>query len=150
MFQKWLYWVGWKIFTRNGGKPGMGGWFYNGGMGNFKVSLHSWQRGSNPVNLWRSPPPYIAYSPSLSRTLSNPCPPLPCHLQSLTQLFFLLSCFFGWMGAHITLDVLFYLMIMDLNMSSIGNLVPEGPWCVLCIKARQVYWGLTSNVVFYW
>ena len=30
---------GWKIFTRNGGEPGMGGGrevgFYNGGMGNF-------------------------------------------------------------------------------------------------------------------
>ena len=26
---------GWKIFTRNGGKPGMGGGVYDGGMGNF-------------------------------------------------------------------------------------------------------------------
>ena len=26
---------GWEIFTRNGEKPGMAGWFYKGGMINF-------------------------------------------------------------------------------------------------------------------
>ena len=41
-----------------------------------------------------------------------PSPSLPCHLQPRPQLFFLLSCFFGWMGDHATFDVLFYLMII--------------------------------------
>ena len=31
---------------------------------------------------------------------------------------------------------------MDLHMSNLGTLVPEGPWCVLCSKSH--------NVVFYW
>ena len=39
---------------------------------------------------------------------------------------------------------------MDLHMSSLGTLVPEGPWCVFYATRRQVYWGLTHNVVFYW
>ena len=43
---------GWEIFTRKGGKPGMtGGWFYNREWEDFKVSLHSWQRGANPLIL---------------------------------------------------------------------------------------------------
>ena len=37
---------------------------------------------------------------------------------------------------------------MDLHMSSLGTLVPEGPWCVFYVTRRQVYWGLTHNVVF--
>ena len=36
----------------------------------------------------------------------------------------------------------------DLHMSSLGTLVPEGPWCVFYVTRRQVYWGLTHNVVF--
>ena len=47
---------GWKIFTRNEGKLGLGVW------GIFNFSLHSWQRGANPppsLILWRSP--YTAY-----------------------------------------------------------------------------------------
>ena len=39
---------------------------------------------------------------------------------------------------------------MDLHMSSLGTLVPEGPWCVFYVTRRQVYWGLTHVVVFYW
>ena len=34
-------------------------------------------------------------------------------------------------------------------MSSLGNLVQEGPWCVFYATRHQVYWGLTCNVVFY-
>ena len=37
---------------------------------------------------------------------------------------------------------------MDLHMLSLGTLVPEGPWCVVYVTRRQVYWGLTHNVVF--
>ena len=39
---------------------------------------------------------------------------------------------------------------MDLHMSSLGTLVPEGSWFAFYEKRIQVYWGLTHNVVFYW
>ena len=103
--------------------------------GKFLVSLHSWQRGSNSPFLWR--PSYVTY-PKLCPT---PSPPLPCHLQPPPQLFFLLSCFFGWMGDHATFDVLFYLIIIWIYTCQ--ALVPEGPWCVFYAKMSQVYRGLT-------
>ena len=37
---------------------------------------------------------------------------------------------------------------MDLNMSSLCTLVPEGPWCVFCATRSQVYWVLTDNMIF--
>ena len=37
---------------------------------------------------------------------------------------------------------------MDLHISSLGILVPEGPWCVFYATRRQLYWGLIHNVVF--
>ena len=43
---------------------------------------------------------------------SLPLSPNPCHLHPPHQGFFLLSCFFCWMGDHATFDVLFYLMII--------------------------------------
>ena len=39
---------------------------------------------------------------------------------------------------------------MDLYMSSLGTLVPKGPWCVFYVTKHHVYWGLTHNVIFYW
>ena len=39
---------------------------------------------------------------------------------------------------------------MDLNMLSLGKLVPEGPWCTFYATRRQVYWGLTHNGIFHW
>ena len=92
----------------------------------FEVSLHSWWMDANFPILWRT-----SYFACLRPPLSNfvqPIPPLPCHLKPLTPLFFLFSCFFGWMGDHATFDVLHYLA--DLQMSSLGTLVPEGPWCM--------------------
>ena len=38
--------------------------------------------------------------------------PLPCCLQPLPSLLFLLSCFFGCMGDRPIFDVLFYLMTL--------------------------------------
>ena len=38
---------------------------------------------------------------------------------------------------------------IDLHMSRLGNLVPEGPWCVFYATRCQVYWSLTHNVAFY-
>ena len=59
---------------------------------------------------------------------------------------------FGWVGGwsrHIWCAILLN-DNMELHMSSLGTLVPEGPWCVFYATRRQVYWGLTHNVVFYW
>ena len=55
--------------------------------------------------------PYIAYPLSFFKFCPTPSPLLPCHLQPPPQLFFLLSCFFDWLGDHATFDVLFYLML---------------------------------------
>ena len=111
----------------------------------FEVSLHSWWMDANFPILWRT-----SYFACLRLPLSNfvqPIPPLPCHLKPLTPLFFLFSCFFGWMGDHATFDVLHYLA--DLQMSSLGTLVPEGPWCMFYARRHHVCQGLIHNVVFY-
>ena len=113
-FSKMARMGGWKIFTRNGGKPGIGG----GGVGFMKYE-------DSPILL----------TPLLFQILSNHLSPTPCHLQPPPQLFFLLSCFFGWMGDHASFDVLFYYN-MNLHITSLGTLVPEVSWCgVLCNKA---------------
>ena len=97
----------WKIFTRDGGKPGMGGGgFIMGGWEVFEVLLHSWQGGAKSPVFYEDP---LYCLPSLFQILAN-LPALPCHLQPPPPLFWL-PCFFGRMGDHITLDVLFYLTI---------------------------------------
>ena len=113
----------------------------------FKVSLHSWQRGT----LYFMKTPYIAYP--LFQILSTPSAPLHCPVTSnpYRPLLFALSCFFDWMDDHTTVDALFFVMIiMDLHMLSLATLIQEEPWCVFCAARRQVCWGLTHNVVFYW
>ena len=108
-----------------------------GGWGLFNLSLNSWQRDASP--LFYEDPYYIAY-PSFSNflqpTLSHP---FPSHLQPSPSLFFLLTTFFGLMGDHAAFDVLLYLMIIWIYT-----------WCVFYATGRQVYWGLTHYVVFYW
>ena len=116
----------------------------------FKVSLHSWQRGT-PFFMKI---PYITYPlfQILSTPLNHPPPPLHCPVTSnpYCPLLFAFSCFFDWMDDHTTFDAQFYVMIiMDLHMLSLATLIPEEPWCVFCAARRQVYWGLTHNVVFY-
>ena len=87
-------------------------WFYNGGDGNFLVSLHSWQRRSN-LPFYEDSPILLTHPPvSFFKCCATPSPPHPYHLQPPSQLFFLLFCSFGWMGDHATFDVLFYLMII--------------------------------------
>ena len=61
-------------------------------------------------------PPYIAYLPPpfsnfVHHSFIHSHLPLSCHSNPYSQLFFLSSCFFGWMGDH-TFNVLFYLMII--------------------------------------
>ena len=38
--------------------------------------------------------------------------------------------------------------IMDLHMSSLGALTPEGPWCIFYAIGHQFCWGLIHNVSF--
>ena len=37
-----------------------------------------------------------------------------------------------------------HMINMDLHISSLGTLVPEGPWCMFFATRHQVYWGLTQ------
>ena len=82
--------------------------------------------------------------PLFFKFCQNPAPP-PCHLQSLTLLLILLSCFFDWMDHCATFDVLFYLMISYQWMCISGAL---GPWYVFYATRHQVYWGLTHDLAF--
>ena len=63
---------GWEIFTRNGGKPelgGGGGAFTMGGMGNFLKSLHIGGRGVLTPIIYEEPlilpipPPFVKFCP---------------------------------------------------------------------------------------
>ena len=99
--------------------------------------------------LWR--PLYIAYPPSFFQILSNPLS--LTFLQPPTSTLIVLSVVqFLWLNGwsyHIWCAILPN-DNMDLHMSSLGTLVPEGPWSVFYATRCQVYLGLTHNVVFYW
>ena len=71
---------------------------------------------------------------------------LPSTPRVLSVVLFLLLN--GW-SRHIWCAVLLN-DNMDLHMSSLGTLLPEGPWCVFYATRCQVYCGLTHSVVFYW
>ena len=111
---------------------------------------HSWQRVPKPPVLWR--PRHIVYPPPPLPPFFELFPPLTPHalrLQPATSIpiALLLPCFFCWMGDRATFyDLLNF--IMDLHLSSLGTLVPEGPCCVFYVTRHQVYWGMTRNMVF--
>ena len=75
----------------------------------------------------------------------SPCPQTPTPTVVSVALFLWLN---GW-WCHIWCAVLLN-DNMDLNMSSLGTIVLEGPWCVFYATRHQIYLGLTRNVVFYW
>ena len=134
---------GWEIFTRNGGKPGMGGWFYNGEGVIFKVSLHSWQSGANFSILWGPPPTlYIVYPPLFFKFCLLPEKKKKFSVTSnLHPHCFLSVVLFLWLNGW-SLHIWFAILLndnMDLHMSSLGSLVPEGPWCVFYITRHHVY-----------
>ena len=63
----------------------------------------------------------------------------------LLPLFFLLPSFSGWMGDHVTFDVLFYLMIIWIYTCRVWYLSTRRTLiCALC-KRRQVYWDLAHK-----
>ena len=119
IFSKMAVMEGGEKFLLEMGKPGMGGgWFYNGWDGKFFKSLYIVGRGvlirqfyEDPTLISRTSPPF--FFQILANPTPPPPPPLPCHLQPPPQRFFLLSCFFGWMGDHVTFDKLLYLMNMS-------------------------------------
>ena len=139
----------WEAITRNRGNPGMVGiCFMMGEWKIFKASLHSWQRGTNPLFYEVSS---ILPTPAFSLLLSTPppLPPLPCHLQPSSPLLFLLFCLF-WVNEwsqHIWCAVLLN-ENMDMHTSNLDTLVPEGSWCLFYVTRCHVYWSLTDNVVF--
>ena len=88
--------------------------------------------------IYLPPPPLILWRPAcianpLFQILSPPLPPTSQLPPTPTATF------------HVLLND-----NMDLHMSIIGALVPEGPWCVFYATRHQVYWGPIHNTVFYW
>ena len=92
-------------------------------------NLHSWQRGSNLR--WFIPP--------FSKFVQLSCSLLP---PTRTSTAVDVVLFLGWMGEHDIWCAILLNDVMDLHMSSLGTLVPEGPWCVFYARRHQVYWGL--------
>ena len=113
-------------------KPGIG--FIMGDM-KFLKSIHTVGRG------W--------LTPYFTKTSSLYCLPpsfsnfvhhffyFPFLLQPPPWLFFLLSCFFGWIVDHTTFDVPFYLMIIWIYIK--WALVPEGPWCDSAFSFQKLF-----------
>ena len=104
-----------------------------------------------PPTLFYEDTPHIPYSlyPPNFHPFFNFFLILTC-LKPPPPLLFLFPCFFNWnvWSCHIWCVILLD-NIMDPHMSSVGTLVPEGPWCVFYATKCHVYWGLTHNVVFY-
>ena len=125
----------------------MGGWEI------FKVSLHSWQRGANPTILWTPPPPPIL--PPLTplfqilSTPPQPLTPLPCYLQPTPPLFLLLFLWLNGWSQHIWCAIILLNDNMNLHMSSLGTLEPEGA-CVRFMQLGVTFSEVWHNVIFYW
>ena len=116
--------------------------FIMGGMRNF-LSLYLVGRR---VLYCLPPPPFFLF-----QILSNPLSPASLSPPTSTPTVLsvvLLLWLNGW-SCHIWCAILLN-DNMNLHMSSLGTLIPEGPWCVFYATRHKVYWDLTYNVVFYW
>ena len=102
--------------------------------------------GPNSPILWRPTPP-ILHTPPFSNFV-----PLPSSLvlptPTPTALSVILLIWLNGWSHHIWCAILLN-DIMDLHMSSHGNLVPERPKCVFYALRHRVYWGLTHNMVLW-
>ena len=89
------------------------------------ISDHSWQRGPNPIFYEETP---IAYPP-FSNFVQPPLPPFPFRSNPHPHCYSPSVVLFLWLNVlsrHIWCAILLN-DIMDLQMSSLGILVPEGP-----------------------
>ena len=78
-------------------------------------------------------------------------PPHPCLLQHTPPLFFLLFCFFGWMGDNATIDVPFYLMMIWIY--TCRPLVPyyqkDLDVCFKFTKVWHIMWFFSGTLIWY-
>ena len=107
------------------------------------LSLHSSLRGAKPP--FYEDPSYVAFP--LFWNFVQPHP-LPCLLQPHSHCSSVVLFLWQNEWSRHTWCAILLNDNTDLHMSSLGTLVPEGPWCVFYVTRRQVYWGLTHNVVF--
>ena len=133
----------------------MGG--YHGGDGKSLASLHGQQRGDNL--LFYEDPPILPNQYPFFKLFPPPPPHPPSQhtrtsLSSQTSTPAVLSVvLFLWLNgwSHCIWCAILLNDDMDLHMwSLLGNLVPEGTWCVSYATRCKVDSGLTNNVVFYW
>ena len=99
---------------------------------------HSWQRGPNPLFY---EDPSILSTARFSNFVQPPYPATTNHhpIALPVVLFYWLNRWLCQIWCAILLTD-----IMNLYMSSLVTLVPEGPWCVVYATRHHVYWGLTS------
>ena len=117
--------------------------FFLAGNWHSRASIIVGKKGPNPYFMKT---PYITYP--LFQILSNLPPSLSSPTPTLTALSVVLFLWLNWWSHHIYCATLFN-DVMDLHMSSFGNLVPEGLWYMFYALRCQVYWGLT-HMVFCW
>ena len=103
--------------------------------------------------LFTQTPPILPTPPSIFQILPPPLAPSPTSLSPPTLTSIILSVvIFLWLNGwshHIWRAILLN-DNMDIHMSSLVTLVPEGPSFVFYATRHHVYWGLTHNTVFYW
>ena len=103
--------------------------------------LRNWQRVPNP--------PILARPSTLSSPIFKFCITPLAHPPLFTAFLLVLILWLNEWSHHIWCVILLN-EIMDLNMPSLRNLVPERPYCVFYATRCQVYWSMTHNVIFCW
>ena len=96
---------------------------------------------NTPIPLLHCLLPFFKFCPPPTPTSVSPPTPTPTVLSVVLFLWLFLWSRHIWCAVLLNGN-------MDLYMSSLCTLVPEGPWCVFYAIRRQVYWGLTHNVGF--
>ena len=98
-------------------------WFKNGGM-----EIHTVGWGVLTLLFYEDPlyclPAFFKFCPTSTTTSLSPPTPTPTVLSIMDN--------------------------MDLHMSSLATLVPEGSWCVFYATRHQVNWGLIHEVFYWW